>query len=220
MANKSTNLTQQLYHYLLDMSPNEPAVMQKLREKTEKMPLAVMQIAYDQAHFFQFIIQLMGVKNVLELGTFTGYSSLAMALALPDDGKVATCDINDEWTGIAKEYWREAGVIDKISLHLAPAIETLNGFLSEGRQESFDFAFIDADKSGYVEYYEKCLQLIRPGGLIAIDNVFMLGKVVDDQENSLGIRTIRQLNEKIKQDDRVTYCIIAIGDGVTLVNKK
>ena len=220
MANKSTKLTQQLYHYLLDMSPKEPVVMQKLREQTEKMPLAVMQIAYDQAHFFQFIIQMMGVKNVLELGTFTGYSSLAMALALPDDGKVATCDINDEWTGIAKEYWREAGVIDKISLHLGPAIETLNGFLSEGRQESFDFAFIDADKSGYVEYYEKCLQLIRPGGLIAIDNVFMLGKVVDDQENSLGIRTIRQLNEKIKQDDRITYCIIAIGDGVTLVNKK
>lgn len=220
MSKNSTFLTPQLYNYLLDISPDEPIVMQKLREETEKLPLGIMQIARDQAFFFQLLIKLTGTKKVLEIGTFTGYSTLAMALALPDDGRITACDVNQEWTDIAQQYWREAGVIDKIHLYLAPAIETLTSLLSDGKQAYFDFAFIDADKPGYIEYYEKCLQLIRPGGLIAIDNIFMLGKIIDAQENSLGIRTIRQLNEKIKQDNRVTFCVMAIGDGVTLVQKK
>lgn len=218
MSARTIEMTDKLYHYLLSVLPQEPMVMRELRQATLKLPLAMMQISPEQAQFMQLLIQLIGAKKILEIGTFTGYSALALALALPAAGQVIACDTSKEWTDIAKSYWIKAGVEHKIKLHLAPALETLDQFISENKQNSFDFAFIDADKPSYLNYYEQTLQLVRPGGLIAIDNVFMAGGVLEAVK-SKGIRTICALNEKIKRDDRVNFCIVPIGDGLTLARK-
>ncbi|ARG97118.1 class I SAM-dependent methyltransferase [Legionella micdadei] len=217
---KHLSLTPALYDYMLDISLREHPVLKALRDETAKLPLANMQVAPEQAQFMQFLIRLIDAKKILELGTFTGYSALAMALALPDDGELITCDINTEWTSIAPPFWREAQQEHKISLRLAPALDTLHHLLEEGYNRSFDFIFIDADKTNYVNYYELALQLISPRGIIAIDNVFWDGKVIDEHETGGQTREIRRLNALIKTDERVEVSLLAIADGLFLVKPR
>lgn len=211
------DLTPALYDYLLDISVNEHPILKALRDDTAKMALAHMQISPEQAQFMQLLLRLMNAKNVLELGTFTGYSALAMALVLPDDGRLITCDINTEWTHKAPLFWQQANQNNKIDLRLAPALETLHKLLDEGQAHTFDFIFIDADKTNYVHYYELALQLLKPSGLIAIDNVLWQGKVIDPQEIGGQTREIRKLNALIKKDTRVYTSLLPIGDGLFLI---
>lgn len=220
MTNKSIGLPDNLHDYLLSVSLREPAVLQKLRQETAVLSNRSMQIAPEQGQFMAFLIKLMGAKRTLEVGVFTGYSSLAVALALPQDGQVVACDVSEEFTAVARQYWQAAGVAHKIQLHLAPATETLARFLDEGQAGQFDFAFIDADKSNYDTYYEQCLQLIRPGGLIAIDNVLWDGKVADTAVTDLDTQAIRALNQKLHSDQRVDLSLVPIGDGLTLLHKR
>lgn len=217
---KHVPLTPALYDYMLDISLQEHPTLKALRDDTAKMPLAIMQIAPEQAQFMQLLIRLINAKNVLELGTFTGYSALAMALAMPDDGHLITCDINNEWTSKAPFFWQQAKQERKIDLRLAPALETLHQLLEEGHAHSFEFIFIDADKTNYVNYYELALQLLSPSGLIAIDNVFWEGKVIDPQEIGGQTREIRKLNELIKHDSRVYTSMLPIADGLFLIQLK
>ncbi len=214
------NLTPALYDYLLDVSLHEHPVLQALREDTAEMPLAIMQVAPEQAQFMQLLIRLIKAKRVLELGTFTGYSALAMALALPDDGRLITCDINEEWTRNAPLFWQKAHQEKKIELRLAPALDTLKQLLADGYAQSFDFIFIDADKTNYLNYYELALQLVSTGGLIAIDNIFWEGKVIDPHEDGAQTREIRKLNELLKQDTRVYVSLLAIADGLFLLQPR
>lgn len=220
MTNKSIGLPDNLHDYLLSVSLREPAVLQKLRQETAVLSNRSMQIAPEQGQFMAFLIKLMGAKRTLEVGVFTGYSSLAVALALPQDGQVVACDVSEEFTAVARRYWQAAGVAHKIQLHLAPATETLARFLDEGQAGQFDFAFIDADKSNYDTYYEQCLQLVRPGGLIAIDNVLWDGKVADTAVTDLDTQAIRALNQKLHSDQRVDLSLVPIGDGLTLLHKR
>ncbi|MBA2651295.1 MAG: class I SAM-dependent methyltransferase [Tatlockia sp.] len=217
---KQLNLTPALYDYMLDVSLREHPVLNALRQETAKLPLAAMQVAPDQAQFMQFLIQLISARKVLEIGTFTGYSALAMSLALPEDGELITCDLNAQWTAIATRFWHEAKQEKKIQLRLAPALDTLNNLLEEGYRHQFDFIFIDADKTNYMNYYELSLELVSPKGLIAIDNIFWGGKVIDSQESAGQVREIRRLNQFIKQDERVDISLLAIADGLFLVRPK
>lgn len=214
---KHLNLTPALYDYMLDISLREDPVLKALRDETAKLPLAIMQVAPEQAQFMQFLIRLIGANKILELGTFTGYSALAMAMALPADGELITCDINNEWTSIAYPFWREAKQDKKIKLRLAPALDTLHQLLDEGYKHQFDFIFIDADKTNYLNYYELALQLISSRGVIAIDNIFWDGKVIDKQEKGGQTREIRRLNALLKEDQRVDISLLAIADGLFLV---
>ena len=220
MAKATLNLTPKVYEYLLQVSLREPEVLRQLREQTNKMSTAQMQIAPDQGQFMRLLVELMGAKKTLEIGVFTGYSALSVALALPSDGKVIGCDINPEWTKIARRYWEMAGVADKIDLRLAPALETLQGLLDEGQADTFDFAFIDADKAGYPQYYEMALKLVRAGGLIAIDNVLWDGDVADLEVNDANTVVLRELNAKLHGDERVAISMVPIGDGLTLARKR
>ena len=179
-----------------------------------------MQIGADQGQFMGLLVEIMGVRNALEVGTFTGYSALAVALALPDDGRLVACDVSEEWTAIARRYWEEAGVAHKIDLRLAPALETLEGLLAEACAGTFDFAFIDADKEGYDVYYERALELMRTGGLIALDNMLWEGKVVDPAVMDVDTQAIRAMNMKLAGDARVTLSLLPIGDGLTLARKR
>ncbi|MBA2711248.1 MAG: class I SAM-dependent methyltransferase [Tatlockia sp.] len=217
---KHLDLTPALYDYLLDISLRENPVLTALREETSKLPLAVMQVSPEQAQFMQFLLKLISARKVLEIGTFTGYSALAMALALPEDGELITCDLNAEWTGIAQEFWKKAKLDNKIQLRLAPALESLEKLLEEGYAGQFDFIFIDADKTNYMNYYELSLQLVSPQGLIAIDNVFWNGKVINEDENGSQTREIRRLNQFIKEDQRVDVSLLAIADGLFLVKPR
>ncbi|MCC5015610.1 MULTISPECIES: class I SAM-dependent methyltransferase [Legionella] len=217
---KHLSLTPALYDYMLDVSLREHPVMHALREETAKLPLANMQVSPEQAQFMQFLLRMINARKVLELGTFTGYSALAMALALPDDGQVITCDINAEWTAKAFPFWHEAKQDKKIELRLGPALNSLQELLQQGHAHSFDFIFIDADKTNYLNYYELALQLVSPQGLIAIDNIFWDGKVIDKQETGGQTREIRRLNEFLKQDDRVYISLLAIADGLFLVKPR
>jgi len=214
---KQSSLPVALYEYMLDISLRENTILKELREETAKLPLAIMQVAPEQAQFMQFLIKLTSARKVLELGTFTGYSALAMSLVLPEDGELITCDLNAEWTAMALDFWRKAGQDKKIQLRLAPALETLNTLLKQGYAQQFDFIFIDADKTNYMNYYELALQLISPKGLIAIDNIFWNGKVIDEQERGAQTREIRRLNQFIKQDKRVDISLLGIADGLFLI---
>jgi predicted O-methyltransferase YrrM len=220
MSKKSLGLDNQLYDYLLSVSLREPDILRQLREETTRHPAAIMQIAPEQGQFMALLVQLLGATKTLDIGVFTGYSSLSVALALPPNGKIIACDVSEDDTAIARRYWQAAGVADKIDLRLAPALDTLDELLASGQAGTFDFAFIDADKRNYDAYYERSLQLIRPGGLIAIDNVLWAGRVADPQEQDNQTNTIRAFNEKLHHDERVTLSLVPIADGLTLALKR
>ncbi|MDX2211942.1 MAG: class I SAM-dependent methyltransferase [Oculatellaceae cyanobacterium bins.114] len=220
MSNKTIGLDQSLYNYLLSVSLREPEILFRLREETARHPRANMQIAPEQGQFMALLLQLIGATKTLELGVFTGYSSLSTALTLPDHGKIVACDVSEEFTSVARRYWQEAGVAHKIDLRLAPALSTLDQLLAEGQANTFDFAFIDADKENYLHYYDRVLQLIRPGGLIAIDNVLWSGRVVQPDANNLGTTVLRELNQTLHQDERVSLSLVPIADGLTLALKR
>ncbi len=220
MANRTITLSDGLYDYLLDVSLREPDVLRRLREETAKIPNAAMQIAPEQGQFMALLVEVMGARNAIEVGTFTGYSSLSVALALPPGGCLVTCDVNAESTAVARRYWAEAGVADRIDLRLAPALETLDALIAEGEAGTFDFAFIDADKTEYDAYYERILTLLRPGGLVSVDNVLWSGRVLDTAKQDPDTRAIRAFNEKIHADPRVSLSLVPIGDGLTLARKR
>ncbi|MDJ0599577.1 MAG: class I SAM-dependent methyltransferase [Crocosphaera sp.] len=220
MANQTLQLDSKLYEYFKQVSVREAESLKQLREETEKHPMARMQIAPEQGQFMALLVQLMGAKKTLDIGVFTGYSALVVALALPPDGQIIACDIDEETTKIAQQFWEKAGVSHKIDLHLAPALETLDQLIAEGQNNTFDFAFIDADKSNYDNYYEKALWLVKPGGLIAIDNVLWGGKVADPDTKDNRTQKIRNFNQKLSQDTRIFLSLIPIADGLTLALKK
>ncbi|BAZ00410.1 O-methyltransferase family protein [Tolypothrix tenuis PCC 7101] len=217
---KTLHLPNELYQYLLSISLREPELLFKLREETTRHPRANMQVAPEQGQFLGFLVKLIGAKKTLELGVFTGYSSLSVALALPPEGKIIACDVSEEFTSIARRYWQAAGVAEKIDLKLAPAIETLDKLLAADEAETFDFAFIDADKENYYAYYERLLKLIRPGGLIAIDNVLWSGRAANADVQDSATNAIREFNSKLHQDDRIDLSLISIADGLTLAIKR
>jgi predicted O-methyltransferase YrrM len=206
--------------YVRRISVHEHPLLARLREETASHPRAIMQIAPEQGQFFQFLVALTGARQALEIGVFTGYSSLAVALALPADGHLTACDISEEYTSVARRYWAEAGVSHKVDLRIAPAAESLEQLLREGKASAYDFAFIDADKTGYDRYYELCLQLVRPGGLIVLDNMLYHGTVPGDEDHGLETAALRALNAKICQDDRVTASLLSIADGVMMAVRK
>jgi predicted O-methyltransferase YrrM len=216
---KHLQMTQALYNYMTEISLRESPVLTELREKTAELPVGGMQVAPEQGQFLQFLVRILRAEKILELGTFTGYSALAMALALPENGRLITCDRSENWTKNARKYWEEAQVSQKIELVLAPALQTLEQLLADGHAASFDFIFIDADKTNYRAYYEYALQLIKPEGLIAIDNIFWEGDVINPLNHDAQTREIRALNEFIKTDDRVHLSLLPIGDGLFLIQK-
>jgi predicted O-methyltransferase YrrM len=208
-----------LYTYLLSHEPSEHEALCGLREATSGMANSFMQIAPDQGHFMALIVKLMGANRILELGTFTGYSALAMALALPEDGKIITCDVNDEWVNIGRSFWERAGVTEKIEVRLGPALDTLDRLERTG-VDNFDAVFVDADKENYGRYYEAALRLVRMGGVIILDNMLRLGRVIDPLDSDEGTVVIRNLNDKIALDERVDRVMLPIGDGVTLARRR
>jgi predicted O-methyltransferase YrrM len=220
VANRSIQLTEPLYAYLLSVSLREPAVMRRLREETARLPGASMQIGPDQGQFMALLAELMGARRALEIGTYTGYSALAVARALPADGRLVACDINEAHARVARRYWREAGVEDRIELRLGPALATLDGLLAEGGEGAFDLAFIDADKKEYQGYYERCLRLVRRGGLIAVDNVLWNGAVIDDAADDADTEAIRAFNRKLHGDERVSLSLVPVGDGLALARRR
>ncbi|MEA2756194.1 MAG: hypothetical protein QOJ54_2483 [Aliidongia sp.] len=218
MGHRITGWNEAVGDYVVRLGTNETALMAQLRAETAAMPESEMQIGPDQGQLLGFLVRLIGARRVLEIGAFTGYSALAMAQALPEDGHLICCDVSETWTAIARRYWAEAGVAGKIDLRLAPALETLDRLEAEAWR--FDLAFIDADKENYDLYYEACLRLIRPGGLIAIDNVLWNSAVVDPTDDSPATAALKALNAKIRSDRRVDLCLLPIGDGVTLVRPR
>jgi len=219
MSNKTFTLSDDLYAYLFENSVREPDILRRLREETARDRMARMQIAPEQGQLMQLLVRLMGARRYLEVGVFTGYSSLAVALALPAEGRILACDISDTWTKVARRYWAEAGVAGKIDLRLAPALQTLDGLIGAGGAGSFDFAFIDADKTSYQAYYERALTLIRVGGLIAIDNTLWEGRVADPTAHDADTQAIRDFNRHLRDDRRVQQCLVPIGDGLSLALK-
>jgi predicted O-methyltransferase YrrM len=209
-----------LRDYMRNVTLREPPILERLREETTRHPLAIMQISPEQGQFMALLIHLLGARKTLEIGVFTGYSSLSVALALPEDGHIIACDVNDEYTSVARRYWREAGVERKIDLRLRPALETLDDLIAAGQGGRFDFAFIDADKGNYANYFERALVLVRPGGLIAIDNVLWYGRVVDPAVQDADTVAIREFNEKLHHDERVWLSMLPVRDGLTLACKK
>ncbi|HXP75703.1 MAG TPA: class I SAM-dependent methyltransferase [Stellaceae bacterium] len=213
-------LPDDIERYVGETITKETLLQKRLRAETAKLPMGMMQIGPDQGAFLALLVRLIGAKRTLEIGTFTGYSALSVAQALPEGGKVIACDVSEEWTGIARRYWREAGLADRIDLRLGPAAQTLKALLEAGGAGSFDFAFIDADKPGYDNYYELCLQLIRPNGLIAIDNVLWSGAVVDAKKQDADTAALRAINLKIRDDARVDSALLTVGDGLMLARKR
>jgi len=220
MSRRTLALDDPLYAYLLSVSLREPDVLRRLREETAGHPQAAMQIAPEQGQFMGLLVRLLGARKCLEIGVFTGYSALAVALALPFDGRLVACDVSEEFTAIARRYWEEAGVDPIIRLHLAPAVETLDGLLADGEGGTFDFAFIDADKVNYAGYFERALELLRPGGLVVVDNVLWDGKVADATVNDPDTAAIRALNESLLGDERIDLSLLPVGDGLTLARKR
>ena len=220
MATRTLNFTDELHAYLLDVGVREPEVLRALRAETASLDAAIMQISPEQGQFMALLMRLMNARRTLEIGTFTGYSALAVALAMPQDSLTICCDVSEEWTAIAQRYWQQAGVGERIQLHLQPATETLSALIRDGQAGSFDFAFIDADKSNYDNYYEHCLTLLRSGGLIAVDNVLWSGAVIDAERQDGNTQAIRALNSKLRDDQRVDVCMVPIGDGLTLAYKR
>jgi predicted O-methyltransferase YrrM len=220
MSKRSISLTDSLYEYLLSVSLREPDLLLKLREETAADPAANMQISPEQGQFMGLLARLMGARRCLEIGVFTGYSSLAIALALPDDGRIVACDVSEKWTSVARQYWAAAGVAHKIDLRLATAMETLDRLIAAGESGTFDFVFIDADKENYVGYYERALQLLRPGGLVVADNTLWSGRVADPENAEADTVALRHFNELLHGDSRVDLSLVPIGDGLSLARKR
>lgn len=220
MSIKTLNLTDQLYQYLLATSLREPDVLKELREETAKLPQAIMQISPEQGQLMRLLIELMNAKKTIEVGVFTGYSSLSVALALPNDGELIACDVSDQFTKMARKFWEKAGVAHKIKLHLQPALKTLDELIQQKQHNTFDFAFIDADKQNYLNYYEKLLELIRPGGLIAVDNTLWDGDVAKPEVQDASTIAMRAFNQRVHHDERVSISLVPIGDGLTLLRKR
>lgn len=220
MTNRTMPLTDNLYHYLLDAASREPDLLKRLRAETANVRYPGMQIAPEQGQFMALLVQLTGARRAIEIGTYTGYSSLCVAMAMPPESRLIACDINEEWTAIARRYWAEAGVAERIELRLAPAHETLKQLIGCGESDSFDFAFIDADKENYGVYYDYCFDLVRPGGLIAIDNMLWDGTVADPARDDPDTLAIRGVTRRIKGDPRVDISLVPIGDGLMLARKR
>jgi predicted O-methyltransferase YrrM len=219
MSNTTFGLSDTVRQYLLSVSVHEPAVLARLREETARLPMAMMQISPEQGQLLALLVGVLQARRCLEVGTFTGYSALWVALALPEDGRVTACDVSEEWTAIGRRRWKEAGVEHKIALHLGPGVETLDRLIAEGESGQYDFAFIDADKSNYWNYYERALRLLRPGGLIAVDNTLWSGRPADPEDRDTTTVVIRDFNARLYQDQRVQISILPIGDGLTLILK-
>lgn len=221
MSRTTLNLTESVYDYLLSVSLREAEVLRELREETASHPQANMQISPEQGQFMQMLARLIGAENILEIGVFTGYSSLAVALVLPENGRILACDISEEYTAIAQRYWKKAGVADKVDLRLAPALETLDHLLkTEHAAETFDMAFIDADKESYLQYYERTLKLLRPGGLLLVDNVLWSGLPADPEHHDANTDALRTFNTFLYQDERIDLSMLPLADGLTLARKR
>jgi predicted O-methyltransferase YrrM len=220
MTNRSISLTDSLYEYLLAVSLREPELLRRLRDETASYPGARMQIAPEQGQFMALLVRLMGARRCLEVGVFTGYSSLAVALALPDDGRILACDVSEEWTAVARRYWAAAGVEHRLDLRLGPALETLGGLLAAGEAGSYDFAFLDADKENYPRYYELLLELLRPGGLLVADNTLWSGRVADPANDEASTVALRRFNAQLHRDARVDVSLVPVGDGLTLARRR
>ncbi len=220
MARTNEYLPENISDYIYSVSVREPAILARLREETASHPMGGMQIPPEHGQFLALLIQVLGARRTLEVGVFTGYSSLAVALALPEDGTILACDVSEEYTSVARRYWKEAGVDHMIELRLQSALDTLHELIAQRQHNRFDFAFIDADKANYDGYYEYALELIRPGGLIAIDNVLWHGRVVDPQANDADTLAIRALNQKLHGDSRIHLSLLPISDGLTLCYKR
>jgi predicted O-methyltransferase YrrM len=220
MANLTLGLPDELHAYLLDVGVRESELLRQLREETAAMPEHDMQIAPEQGAFMALLVELIGARRCLEVGTFTGYSSLCVALAMPTDGHLVCCDISREWTDVARRYWAQAGVADKIELRLGLALDTLDAMITEGLAGTFDFAFLDADKDNYPAYADRMIALLRSGGLLAIDNVFWGGEVAEPEVDNASVRGIRSLNRTLASDERVSLSMVPIADGLTLARKR
>ena len=219
MSRTTIAMTEQLNEYMISVCGEVPEVNLRLRAETLKLSNGEMQVATEQGRFMGLLLKLINARKTLEVGTFTGYSALVTAQALPEDGKIIACDVSEEWTSIGKKFWEEAGVAHKIDLRIAPALETLDNLIATGHRGTFDFAFIDADKSNYVAYYEKAMELLRPGGVIGVDNTLWYGKVADDSVQDEDTVAIRAINKLMSEDTRVHVSVVPIGDGLTLALK-
>jgi predicted O-methyltransferase YrrM len=220
MSNVSVGLPPDLHAYLVEHGVREPDILRRLREETADLPQHDMQIAPEQGALMALLVGLIGARRCIELGTFTGYSSLAVALALPADGEIVCCDVSEEWTSVARRYWSEAGVADRVDLRLGPALETLDDLIAGGASGTFDFAFIDASKREYPDYHERILRLLRQGGLAVYDNVFWDGDVLDESKTDPDTLGVRRLNDRLMADERVSISMIPVADGLTLVQKR
>lgn len=215
-----TGVEDAVARYMAGLLPAETGIHARLRAETARMPGAVMQVSQEQGRFMQLLLRLCGARRTIEIGVFTGFSTLITAEALPEDGRVIACDVSEEWTAIARRYWAEAGVAHKIDLRIAPAMQTLDALLAAGQSGSFDFAFIDADKENQADYYERCLQLLRPGGLLVLDNALWHGRVADPANRDIDTLAIDALNGSMARDPRVEACLLACGDGLHLARKR
>ena len=217
---RAITMTDELYRYLLEHSLRDHPVLRELREETSTLPMARMQVAPEQGQFLALLARLTGARRCLEIGVFTGYSSAAVAMALPDDGTILALDVNEEWTAIARRYWKKAGVDKKIDLRIGKAIGTLDTLISLRESGRYDFAFIDADKACYLDYYERCLELVRRGGLIAVDNTLWSGRVADPGNDEADTVALRAFNEALHGDERIDLSLLPVGDGLTLARKR
>src|ERR1700722_6860405 len=220
MPTEDLTITGQLWDYMRRVTLREPAVLRRLREETAGYPNSNFQISAEQGQFMALLMHMIGARRAIEIGVYTGYSALSVALALPAEGRVIACDINEEWTAVGRRYWREAGVEQKIDLRLGPALATLDSLIANRQRSQFDFVFIDADKTNYANYYERALMLLRPGGLIGVDNVRWYGRVIDPAFDDPDTRAIRAFNEQIRNDERVWLSMLPVRDGLTLACKK
>jgi predicted O-methyltransferase YrrM len=220
MPPRTLLFAEDVYRYVLDCSSREPPVLARLREATASRPESEMQIGPEQGQLMALLVRLIGARRCIEIGTYTGYSALAVALALPADGLLIACDVSTEWTDIGRPFWREAGVEARIDLKIQPAVKTLDELLAGKERGRFDFAFVDADKSGYIEYYEKLLELIRPGGLIAVDNTLAVSKAPIVRQNTATAKALRAFNDHVHRDERVDLALLTIGEGLTLLRQR
>jgi len=220
LSNRTLSIDDRTYNYLCDVSVNESELLRQLREETARLEYSVMQISPEQGQFMSLLIKLMGAKRAIEIGTFTGYSSICVASAMPEEGRLICCDISPQWTSMAEKYWALAKLEEKIDLYSQPAETTLQMLLDDGAEKSFDFVFIDADKQNYITYYEMALRLLRKGGIIAVDNTLWSGAVADPENIEPGTRAIRRFNDMVKEDERVSTSLLTIGDGLTLILKE